>query len=171
MGLTRRLGPRTHDQVPGGDSKCETGPMESYPRLRTVVLDSVDARRLAEFYRELLGFSYRAGDEPPAAGEPDPRGDDWLVLLDNSGEARLAVQQTEELAVTTWPDPTVPMQLHLDLTVGSPEELVRQHDRALELGATVRLDRTEDPDEPLFVFADPDGHPFCIFVSPDNPAP
>ena len=154
----------------GADSGRETGAMESYPRLRTVVLDSVDARRLAEFYRELLGFSYRAGDEPPAAGEPDPRGRDWLVLLDGSRDARLAFQQTEELAASTWPEPTVPQQLHLDLTVGSPEELARQHDRALALGATIRLDRADDPNEPLFVFADPDGHPFCIFVAPDHGA-
>jgi hypothetical protein len=25
------------------------------------------------------------------------------------------------------------------------------------------LDRTDDPDEPLYVLADPAGHPFCIF--------
>ncbi len=142
--------------------------MGSHPRLRTVVLDSIDARRLAEFYRELLGFSYRAGDEPPAIGEPDPRGEDWLVLVDPTGEARLAFQQTEALARPTWPDPEIPQQLHLDLTVGSREALTEHHDRALDLGATVLFDRTSDPNEPLLVFADPDGHPFCIFVSPDN---
>ncbi len=27
------------------------------------------------------------------------------------------------------------------------------------------LDRTDDPEEPLYVFADPAGHPFCIFVA------
>lgn len=26
------------------------------------------------------------------------------------------------------------------------------------------LDRADDPDEPLYVLADPSGHPFCIFV-------
>jgi hypothetical protein len=31
----------------------------------------------------------------------------------------------------------------------------------------VLLDRTDDPDEPLWVFADPAGHPFCIFVAPE----
>jgi hypothetical protein len=34
----------------------------------------------------------------------------------------------------------------------------------------VLLDRSGDPDEPLYVFADPAGHPLCIFVSPDHPA-
>ncbi len=27
------------------------------------------------------------------------------------------------------------------------------------------LDRTDEADEPLYVFADPSGHPFCIFVA------
>jgi hypothetical protein len=26
-------------------------------------------------------------------------------------------------------------------------------------------DRTADPDEPLYVLADPAGHPFCLLVS------
>jgi hypothetical protein len=28
----------------------------------------------------------------------------------------------------------------------------------------MRLDRTDDDDEPLYVLADPSGHPFCLFV-------
>ena len=39
-----------------------------YPLLRQVVLDGTDVRELAEFYRQLLGWQYRPGDEPPAAG-------------------------------------------------------------------------------------------------------
>ncbi len=38
--------------------------MSPFPRLAQVVLDTTDARRLAEFYREFLGFRYRPGDEP-----------------------------------------------------------------------------------------------------------
>ena len=57
------------------------------------------------------------------------------------------------------------MQLHLDLTVATVDELAEQHARALALGATVLLDRTDDEDEPLYVYADPEGHPFCIFVA------
>jgi len=68
---------------------------ETYPALRTVVLDAADARVEAEFWRRLLGF------------------------------------------------------------VTAP--------------ATIRLDRSADPDEALYVFADPAGHPFCVFVSPDSP--
>ncbi len=75
----------------------------------------------------------------------------------------------DELAPSTWPDQRVPQQLHLDLTVGTIDELAAQHERATALGATVLADRSADPDEPLYVFADPAGHPFCIFVSPDHP--
>ena len=142
-----------------------------FPRLRAVVLDTIDARRLAEFYRRLLGYEYRLGDEPPEAGAPDPRGADWLVLVDVDGEARIAVQQVDQLAKPTWPDPNIPQQLHLDLTVADAASLSEERRRAVELGAEILSDRSSDPDEPLYVFADPAGHPFCIFVSPDHAAP
>ena len=122
----------------------------------------------AEFWRELLGYLYRPGDECPPPGEPDPTGEDWLVLTDREGQARLAVQRVAELPRSTWPAPQVPQQLHLDLTVRDVEVLTTQRDRALSLGAEVLQDRSTDPDEPLYVFADPAGHPFCIFVSPDH---
>lgn len=53
---------------------------------------------------------------------------------------------------------------HLDTAVATPAELEQQRERALALGATLLLDRTDDQDEPLYVFADPAGHPLCIFV-------
>jgi hypothetical protein len=54
--------------------------------------------------------------------------------------------------------------LHLDTTVPDVEELHRQHERVLALGGTLLYDRSDDAEEPLFVYADPAGHPFCIFV-------
>jgi catechol 2,3-dioxygenase-like lactoylglutathione lyase family enzyme len=141
---------------------------QGFPRLRQVVLDCTDARALAEFYRRLLGFRYRPGDEPPAGGEPDLRGQDWLVLQDDGG-ARVAFQQVAELARATWPRGPVPQQLHLDLTVPTTAELDVQHERALALGAQLLADRSGDPQEPLRVYADPAGHPFCIFVASPRP--
>ena len=139
-----------------------------HPRLGAVVLDATDARSLAEFYRELLGYAYRPGDEPPPPGAPDLQGHDWLVLRDESGHSRLAFQQVAEMSRSTWPDPAVPQQLHLDFTVGTTDDLTAQHDRAVSLGGTVLEDRFDNPEEPLYVFADPAGHPFCIFVAPDT---
>jgi catechol-2,3-dioxygenase len=134
-------------------------PDRRFPQLRQVVLDSTDVRGLAEFYRQLLGYHYRPGDDQPV-----PSGDDWLVLHDRNGHPRVAFQQVDELAETTWPDSRIPQQLHLDLTVPTVADLDAQHDRALSLGARLLLDRAEDEDEPLRVYADPAGHPFCIFV-------
>ncbi len=137
--------------------------MADYPRLLHTVLDTTDVRGLAEFYRRLLGLRYRPGDEPPADGTADDA--DWLALVDAQDSRVLAFQQVDDLPRTNWPDPPgIPMQLHLDLTVPDVAALERHHDRALALGAELRLDRTDDPDEPLYVFVDPAGHPFCIFV-------
>ncbi|WP_331272360.1 VOC family protein [Motilibacter aurantiacus] len=135
-------------------------PEQSVPTLQSTVLDCEDARALAEFYRQLLGLRYRPGDEPPAEGEPDDA--DWLVLV--GAGVRLAFQQVPRLPRATWPEGEVPQQLHLDLTVPSGSELLVQHKRALTLGARLLLDRAADIDEPLYVYADPAGHPFCIFV-------
>jgi len=135
------------------------------PRVRQTVLDTTDARGLAEFYRALLGLQYRPGDEPPDPGQADERGHDWLVLRTADGVPQLAFQQVDDLPAPTWPEPGIPQQLHLDLTVESAEALREQHDRALSLGAKVLYDRSDDAEEPLYVFADPSGHPFCIFVA------
>ena len=137
--------------------------MTRYPHLLHTVLDTTEPRRLAEFYRQLLGLRYRPGDDPRIDGTPDDA--DWLVLVDSDGARKLAFQKVERLTRTTWPDHDVPMQLHLDMTVPDVEELEGQRARALELGAELILDRVDDPDEPLYVFADPSGHPFCIFVA------
>ena len=134
------------------------------PTLRQVVLDCEDARALAEFYRQLLGFHYRPGDEPPAEGTPDVRGKDWLVLYNTTGSPSLAFQQVQHLPEPTWPEGPRPQMLHLDTTVPTLDELRMQHERALALGARLLLDRSDDEQEPLFVYADPAGHPFCIFV-------
>jgi catechol 2,3-dioxygenase-like lactoylglutathione lyase family enzyme len=136
--------------------------MTEYPQLLHTVLDATDVRQLAEFYRRLLGLHYRPGDEPPADGVADDA--DWLVLVDSRGGRRLAFQQVERLERSTWPQHDVPMQLHLDFTVSGLEELERQRKRAESLGAQLLLDRTGDRNEPLYVLADPAGHPFCIFV-------
>jgi catechol 2,3-dioxygenase-like lactoylglutathione lyase family enzyme len=137
--------------------------MAEYPQLLQTALDTTQPRELAEFYRELLGLSYRPGDEPPTDGSTDDA--DWIVLVDDDGVRKLAIQQVDRLTPTTWPEHDVPMQLHLDFTVSSAAELDRQRERAVALGATIVLDRRDDPEEALYVFADLAGHPFCIFVA------
>ncbi len=137
---------------------------DNYPRIVQVVLDTSDARGLAEFYRQLFGLEYRESDAPPPPGEADKNGRDWLVLRNPRGGPQLAFQQTDGVKPSTWAEPSVPQMLHLDTVVASRADLETQRQRALDLGATLRFDRSDDPDEPLYVFADPAGHPFCIFV-------
>lgn len=137
--------------------------MPDFPKLLHIAIDTTDPRGLAEFYRELLGLHYRPGDEPPTDGTIDDA--DWLVLVDDDDRRQLAVQGVSDLTPTTWPSHDIPMQLHVDFTVSSVAELERHRARAETLGARVLHDRTDDEDEPLYVLADPSGHPFCLFVA------
>jgi len=141
--------------MPGSTAPTD---VSEYPQLLQTVLDTTEPRRLAEFYRHMLGLAYRPGDENEDVT-------DWLVLVDPaSGRRRLAFQEVDELPPTTWPEPGVPQQMHLDMSVRSVDELNRQDERVLALGARLVFDRSDDPGEPLRVYADPAGHLFCIFV-------
>ena len=140
-----------------------------FPVIRQTTLDTTDPRRLAEFYRQLFGLRYCPGDEPPGSGQPDPKGQDWLILTSPAGGAALAFQKVDELPEATWPNGPVPQQLHLDATVPTMADLDVQHERALALGARLLQDRSDDPEERLRVYADPAGHTFCVFVGSAGP--
>jgi catechol 2,3-dioxygenase-like lactoylglutathione lyase family enzyme len=136
-----------------------------FPQLRSTVLDATDARGLAEFYRELLGWSLHPDDD----GDPE-----WVVVVGPQGQ-RLAFQQVPSLPPSTWPGDEVPQQLHLDFSVPDRAELDAQHERALGLGAQLRFEDLDEPEQPIRIYADPAGHPFCIFVvapalPPQSPA-
>ncbi|SOD74800.1 glyoxalase/bleomycin resistance protein/dioxygenase superfamily protein [Jatrophihabitans sp. GAS493] len=135
--------------------------------LRQFVLDSTDARGLAEFYRLLLGIPYREGDERPDGAESSENGEDFIVLMNPAGGARLAFQQVEQLPEPTWPEGPIPQMGHLDLQVSSREALDAAHRRATSLGARLLRDLADDPQEPIRIYADLSGHPFCIFLASD----
>lgn len=128
-------------------------------RLVSTVLDTTRVVEAAAFYRDLLGWEYRRGQGPTDGDDVD-----WIVVEQPGGAARLAFQLVDQVTPSSWPDPAVPQQLHLDFAVDDVSTLERNHSRVLELGGRMLLDRSDDADEPLFVFADLDGHPFCIFV-------
>ena len=134
----------------------------TYPVLSNTAIDARYARALAEFYRELLGVRYRAGDEPP--GPPQADDSDWLVLVDEQDRRVLAVQAKPDLRPPTWPSEAAPMQMHMDVRVPDAAEREPQAARAEQLGARMLMDRSADPDEPLYVMGDPEGHPFCLLV-------
>ena len=134
------------------------------PRLRQVVFDTVDPRKSAEFWRQFLGLAYQPGHEPPPRGTPDEAGSDWLNLLTPEGQRYLSFQHVEHLVQSTWPDSTTPQQMHLDLSVPTVADLESAIIAAKALGGRVILDESGDENGNLFVLADPDGHPFCVFV-------
>lgn len=125
--------------------------------VRSIVLDCTDVRKLAEFYRQLLGFEYVPGD----AELVNPG---WLAITAPGGSWHIAFQRVDTLPAATWPDGIHPQMLHLDFTVNTAEELDEKHEQATALGATLLRDLHDDPEEPIRIYADPAGHPFCIFV-------
>jgi len=117
--------------------------------LRGVTLDCEDPRQLAAFYRELLGLS-----------ETREGGTDWVTIGDPTGGILISFQRALHYRPPVWP-PEVEgqqMMLHLDIQV---DDLTAAAARAESLGAT----RMEfQPQDDVRVYADPAGHPFCLFV-------
>jgi predicted enzyme related to lactoylglutathione lyase len=121
-----------------------------------VVIDAVDPRAAAEFYRRLLAWTYLPGHETD-----DPDGDDWLILRAPGG-LQLAFARVPELVPATWPDPAQPPRIHLDLPV---PDLEAAHERAVAAGARPLTGPPERTDDMFRVYADPAGHPFCLVLS------
>jgi len=109
-----------------------------------VVLDTPDPTGLAEFYCALLGWQVIRADA------------DWVTIRGATGVG-MAFQLAPDLLPPTWPDPTVPQQSHLDVTVADLDEGER---RVLAIGARP----TGQPERPssFRAFLDPSGHPFCL---------
>jgi hypothetical protein len=89
------------------------------------------------------------------------------VLQAPGGGPRLAFQHVDELPADVA-RPERPAAAPPRLRGAERRRAAGRHDQALRLGATVLLDRTDDPQEPLWVFADPSGHPFCIWAAADG---
>jgi catechol-2,3-dioxygenase len=136
--------------------------VSSNPVLLHTAIDARDCRGLAEFYRRLLGLRYRDGEEPTSDGSPDDA--DWLVLLDSNGNRIVTIQEKKDTTPPTWPSEDVPMQMHMDFKVPTIEDLERHRERAENLGARMLHDRSKDEGEPLYVLANPAGHPLCLLV-------
>jgi catechol 2,3-dioxygenase-like lactoylglutathione lyase family enzyme len=112
-------------------------------RLHHVIMDCPDPAALATFYSRLLGqpITYRDAD--------------FVVVSASDRASGLAFQRSPDQRPATWPDPSVPQQIHLDVMV---EDVAGATPEVLALGAT-KLDGDG-------VFADPAGHPFCLIRRP-----
>ena len=118
-------------------------------RLAAFAIDTPDPRALAEFYGRLLGWEI---DEPESA-------EDWVELADPSGGTRLAFQLDPGFVPPTWPDRARPQMMHVDVRVAT---LAEGHERAVAAGARQLPQPSDQLDATFRVYADPDGHPFCM---------
>ncbi|MFB8280195.1 VOC family protein [Nocardia colli] len=116
----------------------------SVGRLRSVVLDCPEPRKLAEFYIALLGLELTENED-----------DTWVVTVDSEGR-RIVFQTAPEYKPPRFPDPEASQQIHFDVLVENIEEA---EPKALALGA--KLVQPNDDDQ-FRVYADPVGHIFCL---------
>ncbi|MBA2313561.1 MAG: VOC family protein [Actinobacteria bacterium] len=117
--------------------------------LHHVVIDCRDPAALAAFYADLIGVPIVWQEE------------DWVVIATNDRSSGIAFQLAPDHQPPQWPDPDHQQQLHLDIMVDDIEVAEPQ---VLELGAR-RLSRGKR------VYADPQGHTFCLIRRPEWAAP
>ena len=120
------------------------------PRLHLIAFDCPDPYELAKFYSALTGIAIETG--PDYAPDVD--------LVHDSLPA-LSFQRVDNFVAPTWPDGTVPKQMHLDFEVDDLDEGERH---VLGIGAR----KTDyQPGKTFRVFLDPVGHPFCLTMKSD----
>src|SRR5947208_11601885 len=109
-------------------------------------LDAPDARALASFYENLLGWQ-RVTDRPRYVGLRPP-----------SGEAGLCFQTEPNYVAPVWPSApgSQLMMSHLEIAV---DDLDAAQALAIESGATLA---DHQPQTHVRVMLDPAGHPFCL---------
>ena len=113
-----------------------------------VVLEAPDARALARFYSQLLGW--RIAKEEPG----------WATVAPSDGVAYMAFQTSPEYEPPVWPpvEGRQQMMMHLDIEVDDLDAAIAH---ATESGATVAA---HQPQEHVRVLLDPAGHPFCLYL-------
>ncbi|RLE14121.1 MAG: VOC family protein [Actinobacteria bacterium] len=119
--------------------------------LGATVLGAKDARALAAFYQDLLGWEV-TDDEP-----------DWVELPAPDGGAGLSFQTEENHVPPVWPTTAIDQQMmmHLDIAVSDLDEAVAA---AQALGASLAQ---WQPRNDFTVMIDPAGHPFCLYEPED----
>ena len=111
-------------------------------RLHHLILDAADPQGSAAFWSALLGQPITHDDG------------DFVVVSADETTSGIAFQRAPDHVAPTWPDPSVPQQMHLDVAVDDPAAAGAE---VTALGA-----RHLDGD----VYADPAGHPFCLIRRP-----
>ncbi|WP_413752589.1 VOC family protein [Streptomyces sp. R-74717] len=117
-------------------------------KLIAINLDCPDPLALASFYQQATGLESHPQSDAHFAGL---NGDDGLFI---------GFQRVDDYRAPSWPDQTVPQQLHVCFKV---EDLDEAEARLLELGADKPQ---QQPNKDKWrVLIDPAGHPFCLVTS------
>jgi len=112
-------------------------------RLGLTAIDCSDPAVLADFWAALLGGEVAHRNDEFHAVKV---GGDWVVAV-----------KVQDYKMPTWPDSTVPKQMHLHLKV---DDLDAAQADAVRLGA--RLATVQTNPEFWRILLDPAGHPFCL---------
>lgn len=114
--------------------------------LNTTAMDTPTTLDTARFYQLLLGGTLSTEEDA-----------EWIDLREPSGRIVLSFQRATNHVAPTWPDDTVPLQVHIDIRVDSFDEA---EPLVLEAGGRLLEGSEEHPG--WRVYADPIGRPFCL---------
>lgn len=125
--------------------------MAAVGTLTQLVIQCADARALADFWRRILDL-------------PDPTGDDGWITLEWAPVGRLTFHEVPGYEAPSWPGERGEQHAHLDLLVADLEEATA---RVLDAGARPLTEVQNPGPKGWRVFADPQGHPFCLVSVPE----
>jgi predicted enzyme related to lactoylglutathione lyase len=140
------------DQIEKELTIGEVTAMDMSLKIGSIALDCSDVDTLINFYARVTGTTVFY------------QNDDFACI--NVSDYWLAVHRVDDYLATTWPDATVPKQMHLDFGV---DDLEVAGAFVLECGA-VKSEYQSSPDGRWVIYFDPAGHPFCLSTLVPDPA-
>ncbi|MFE2036081.1 VOC family protein [Streptomyces scopuliridis] len=118
-------------------------------KLGAITLDCPDPLALAAFYQQATGL------------EPHPKSNADFAGLNREDGLLIGFQRVDDYRAPSWPDPTVPQQLHICFNIEIEDDLDEAETQLLELGAG-KPDHQPHNEAKARVLTDPAGHPFCL---------
>jgi hypothetical protein len=90
------------------------------------------------------------------------------MLISPDGSHRLSLQRVAKLPRSTWPSADVSNSISTSASPAEPSWTPSTPERWPSEPHLLE-DRSADPVESLRVYADPAGHPFCMFLATSEP--
>lgn len=125
--------------------------MAAVGTLTQMVFECADTRRCAEFWRDILDLEEPTGEE------------DWLTL-EWAPVGRLSFHKVEGYEPPPWPGRVGEQHSHIDLLV---DDFDAAQERVLAAGARALSEVYSPGPKAWRVYADVQGHPFCLVSVPE----